>query len=90
MQKMIFKRLESECFGPRSIEIYGGAYHLYNNGEPTIEDIVRCMFNAVDNAKFFTPDTRPITTARRFCGLIMIDPMLIEVYLGVRLGVLFA
>lgn len=38
MQEIILKRLESNCYGPMTIEIYGGAYHLYDHGEPTLDD----------------------------------------------------
>lgn len=86
MQKMILTRLEANCFGPKSIPIYGGVYHLYNyTDEPSLDEVIRCINEAVRSAAFFEPDTAPQTVARNVCALCLIDPMLIEVYAGVRI-----
>lgn len=85
MQKMILKRLESNCYGSRSIEIYGGAYHLYNHGEPTLDDKIKCINNAVRNAQFFEPEIPAKTVALNMCHLLLTDPMLIQAYVGVRI-----
>lgn len=85
MQKIILKRLEANCFGPRSIEIYGGAYHLCANGNPSMEEVAHTLVSAIRSAKFFEPATETETIIRNFCHLLLIDPMLMEVYLGVRL-----
>ena len=85
MQIIILKRLEANCFGPRSIEIYGGAYHLCANGSPSLEDAAFCIASAIRSAKFFEPETETETIIRNFCHLLFIDPMLMEVYLGIRL-----
>lgn len=86
MQEIIFKRLESNCFGPKSIHIYGGVYHLYTHeDEPSMPSIVKCINECVRSAKFYEPETAPETIARNVCRLMFIDPMLLEVYLGVRI-----
>lgn len=84
MQKIIMQRLEANCFGDRSIEIYGGAYHLFHNGEPSLHEIANGIHTTILNAKFFEPQTEPAIIARNFCHLLLIDPMLMEVYLGIR------
>ena len=86
MQKMIMARLEADCFGPNTIPIYAGVYHLYNReDEPSLDAAVYAINEAVRSAKFYSPDTDPKTVARNVCSLMLIDPMLIEVYAGVRI-----
>lgn len=85
MQEMILKRLESNCYGPMTIEIYGCAYHLYDHGEPTLDDQIACINNAVSNAQFFEPETPAKTVALNMCHLLLTDPMLIQAYVGVRI-----
>lgn len=83
MQEIILNRLESNCFGPNSIPVYGGLYHLYNNGEPSLDAIVAAILRAVDDAKFFEPTTPSNVVVRNACALLLIDPMLIQIYMGV-------
>lgn len=86
MYQIIKKRLESNCFGPKSIPIYGGLYHLYTHeDEPSLSSIVDCINECVRSAKFYEPETAPEKVVRNVCALCFIDPMLLEVYLGVRI-----
>lgn len=69
-----------------AIPVFGGALGAYNALE--VGDYVKfemMMLNAVDNAKFFRWHEPAITVARRFCRLCYVDPMLIEVHLGMGL-----
>ena len=85
MEEMIMKRLEAECFGPRTIEIYGGAYHLARQyDEPSLHDIALRAVCAIKNARYWEPETPSATIAKRFCNLFFVDYMLIEALCGIR------
>lgn len=84
MDEIILKRLEAECFGNRTIEIYGGAYHLARKSSYSLADIAIGAVSAIENAKFWEPETSQATIARRYCSLFFVDHMLIEAYVGIR------
>lgn len=85
MSEIIMKRLEAECFGKRTIEVYGGAYHLANQCEkPSLQDIATRAIWAIKDAKFWTPEVSAETVAMRFCSLFYVDHMLIEAMFGFR------
>lgn len=85
MEKMIMKRLEAGCFGTRTIEIYGGAYHLARQyDEPSLHDIALSAIGAIKNARYWTPEVSSQTVAQRFCSLFFVDHMLIEAMCGIR------
>lgn len=94
MQKIIFNRLEGECFGNRTIEVYGGVYHFANHhanndgGIDVFEDICdleRLCRNTIGNAKFWTPEVKPSQVLRNICDLLYVDYMLLEALFGCRL-----
>lgn len=91
MQKIIFDRLESECFGNRTIEVYGGVYHFAkrhadkDGGIAVFEDMLdfcSVYTNTIRNAKFFTPEVKPSQIITNICNLLYIDTMLFEVAIG--------
>lgn len=85
MEDIIMKRLEANCFGPRTIEIYGGAYHLARQfDEPPLKEIALRVVNAIQNARYWEPETSSKTIAQRFCNLFFVDHMLVEAMFGVR------
>ena len=84
IDEIILKRLETECFGDKTIPIYGGAYHLARKGSYSLADIAIGAVCAIENAKFWEPETSQATIARRYCSLFFVDHMLIEVYVGIR------
>ena len=84
LEDIILKRLEAKCFGYRTIEIYGGAYHLARRCEPSLTEIAIGALGAIKTAKFFEPSTPSSTVAQRYCSLFYVDHMLIEAYVGVR------
>lgn len=83
MEDIIMKRLEAECFGPRTIEIYGGAYHLAVQGKENLNDIAIGIIGAIGNAKYWAPNTDPDTIAANYCSLFFVDLMLMQVYLNI-------
>lgn len=85
MEEIIYKRLMNNCFGHHSVAVYGGAYHLEKQGKNSIHDIAEGMARAIKDARFFTPEVKPSQVAKHFCSLFFIDPMMMEVYLGIRL-----
>lgn len=85
MEDIILKRLEAECFGPRTIEIYGGAYHLARQcDEPSLKDIALRVVGAIKGAKYWTPEVPSQVVAQRFCSLFFVDHMLIEAMFDIR------
>lgn len=86
MHETIKKRLEAECFGARSIEVYGGAYHLVLLHGDHIKPryILDGINEAVSNAKYWTPEVSPGKVARNYCHLLFVDPALIELACGMR------
>ena len=84
LDEIILQRIESQCFGERTIEIYGGAYHLARRCEPSLAEIAIGALGAIKTAKFFEPNTPSSTVAQRYCSLFYVDHMLIEAYAGVR------
>lgn len=84
LEDIILERLESRCFGDRTIEIYGGAYHLARQGKDSLTDIGIGAVCAIKNAKHWTPDVPSSVVAQRYCSLFFVDYMLIEAYAGIR------
>lgn len=84
MHEIIYRRLMSNAFGPRSVEVYGSAYHITKRDDYTIAEVAKGMLNAITEAKYWTPNIDSKTVAHRYCGLFLIDPMLMETFLGVR------
>lgn len=86
MHKIIKKRLEADCFGARSIEVYGGVYHLalLNGDDIKPNDIINEINAAVRNAKYWTPEVSAGKVARNVCHLLFVDPALMEVVCGMR------
>lgn len=85
MEEIIYKRLMGNCFGSKSVAIYGGAYHLEKQGKNSFDDIANGILASIKHARFFTPEVKPSQVARNFCSLFLVDPMMMEVYLGIRL-----
>lgn len=85
LDEIILKRLESECFGSRTIEVYGGAYNLAKKCDnPSLQDVAVGMVHAINNAQYWTPKVSAQDVARRFCSLFYVDYMLIEVLIGIK------
>lgn len=84
MEEIIYKRLMGNCFGSKSVAIYGGAYHLEKQGKNSLQDIAEGMSRAITDAKFFAPEVKPSQVAKNFCSLFFIDYMMMEVYLDMR------
>lgn len=84
LEDIILKRLEAKCFGDRTIEIYGGAYHLAKQGKDSLADIGIGAVGAIKNARYWTPDVPSSVVAQRYCSLFFVDYMLIEAYAGIR------
>lgn len=71
---------------PNTIPVFGGALGAYNALEVGDYDRFEAlMLDAVNDAKFYKWHESAIQVARRFCRLCYVDPMLIEVYIGLRL-----
>ena len=51
MHEIIYRRLMSNAFGPRSVEVYGSAYHIAKRDDYTIAEVAKGMLNAITEAK---------------------------------------
>ena len=68
-----------------AIPIFGGALGAYkhiNCDNPNYKQFVKCLINAIDDAQFYKWHEGTIGAARRFCRLCLVDPALIELYIG--------
>ncbi len=68
----------------RSVEIYGGAYHLAKQGEFSIDELIASIVNAIKNAQYFRPELDASTVSKRFCSLLFVDASLIECATGTK------
>lgn len=71
-----------------AIPIFGGAlgaYNYINCDTPDFERFVKCLSAVVHNAIFFKWHEGVVGALRRFCRLCLVDPALIECYMGLYL-----
>ena len=71
-----------------AIAVFGGAlsaYECINSDEPNIEKFVAYLPSIASNAKFYKWHEGIVGALHRFCHLCLIDPYLIELYLGMSL-----
>lgn len=74
---------------PNAIAIFGGALRAYdyiNCDEPSFEKFVAYLPTVAKNAKFYRWHEGTVGALRRFCHLCLVDPMLVELYLGMSLN----
>ena len=62
-----------------AIPIFGGARLVQN-----ISDLVSMLPSVIHSAKFFKWHAGLVDACRTFCHLCLVDPMLVEVYIGMR------
>ena len=63
-----------------AIPVFACALSAYNS---SIEDLVGYFPDVISNAKFYHWHEGVVGALRRFCRLCLVDPDLIEVYLGI-------
>lgn len=66
---------------PNTIQVLGGAYFAIDHTD-NFADFVLYIPNVISNAKFYNYHLSPAQACRTFCHLCLVDPMLVEVYLG--------
>jgi hypothetical protein len=69
-----------------AIPIFGGAlgaYEYINCNTPDFAKFVKCLSTVIDNAKFYKWHEGAVGAIRRFCRLCLVDPALIEAYIGI-------
>ena len=70
-----------------AVAVMGGAYWAsqeVHKDEPDFSKFVELMCNMVTNAKFFQWHESIPKAMRTFCKLAMVDPALVEVYIGMK------
>lgn len=70
---------------PNAIPIFGGALGAYehiNCDSPKLDKFVAYIPEVIASAKFYNWHEGVIGAIRRFCRLCLVDPALIEVYIG--------
>lgn len=68
-----------------AIPIFGGAlgaYNCINSDEPNMEQFVAYLSSVASNAKFYRWHEGVVGALHRFCHLCLIDPYLVELYIG--------
>ena len=68
-----------------AIPIFGGALGAYehiNCDSPNYKQFIKCLVNTIEDAKFYKWHEGAVGAARRFCRLCLVDPALIELYIG--------
>lgn len=78
---------------PNAIAIFGGALGAYNAihcDEPDFRAFTGYLTSLIHSAKFFEWHEGIVGALRRFCSLCLVDPMLIELYIGMTLEELCA
>lgn len=69
-----------------AIPVFGGALRAYeyiNCDTPNLGKFVSCIPSVVSDAKFYSWHEGAVGALRRFCRLCLVDPALIEAYLGI-------
>ena len=75
-------RLEAmEELHPNTIPVLGGAYFAIDHTD-NFAEFVGYFPHVVSSAKFFGYEGGAVKALRTFCHLCLVDPMLVEVYLG--------
>lgn len=72
-----------------AIPVFGGAlgaYEYVNSDTPNFSKFVGCLCHVIKNAKFYHWHEGAVGAIRRFCRLCLVDPALIECYLGMSLN----
>lgn len=75
-----------------AIPVFGGAlgaYNCINSDEPDFKGFINYLSTVAENAKFFEWHEGVIGALRRFCHLCLVDPALIEIYIGAPFGALY-
>ena len=68
---------------PNAIPVFGGALSASKHIESAHYDkFIKCLSDVIHNAQFYGWHEDIPATLRRFCHLCLIDPKLIELYLG--------
>ena len=68
-----------------AIPVFGGAlgaYNCINSDEPDFKGFINALSTVAQNAKFYKWHEGIVGALRRFCRLCLIDPALIEAYIG--------
>ena len=82
-----------EVLGTRhdnAIPIFGGALWVYDGNDFDLDRFMSGLPHIVHSAKFFKWHEGVVGAIRRYCNICMVDPMLVEVALGMRLEDIYA
>jgi hypothetical protein len=83
--KQIIEELDNKH--PNAIPVFGGALWAYESvsGENVnFKEFVSYFPTVVSNARFYGWHEGVVGALRRFCRICLVDPNLIEAYLGIR------
>lgn len=76
---------------PNAIPVFGGAlsaYNYINSDNPNFDKFISCIPTVIQNAQFYNWHEGVVGAIRRFCRLCLVDPALVEVYIGMPLEAL--
>lgn len=75
-----------------AIPIFGGAYHAalaLDTDTPDFNRVFDLLMGCIQSAQFYHWHEDAAATARRFCDIAGIDPMLIEAWAGKKFADMF-
>lgn len=75
-----------------AIQVFGGAlgaYNCINSDEPDFKGFIGYLSAVAENAKYYHWYEGIVGALRRFCRLCLVDPALIEIYIGAPFGVFY-
>lgn len=80
----VIRQMDDETH--QAVAVLGGAQfaiEYVHNDTMNIDEFVLCLPYVARNAKFFHWPEGPVDALNRFCHICLVDPKLIEAYLGV-------
>lgn len=81
--KQIIEELDNKY--PNTIPVFGGALWAYEYAKKSdIKTFVTYLPHVISEAKFRGWHEGAVGALRRFCRICLVDPMLIEAYLGIK------
>ena len=67
---------------PNAISVFGSALWAYQPINPDLKSFIAYLPSVIHNAKFYSWHEGAVGALRRFCRLCLVDPMLVELYIG--------
>jgi len=83
-----FIKHKIECLDnkyPNAIPVFGGALWVYHDNDFDSKRFIAGLHHIAENAEFFKWHEGVAGAIRRYCNICMVDPVVVEVVLGMKL-----